>query len=144
METPAILKGHMYPSARVERCPRFHRCVATHKCQNYDLHQVDCQFCESRCSIHRHLGGLIPEGKILPDIQDAIRCVQETMKLAYAHQDASGQKINGRDISRTYDKFQKATRVLNLFASTGLTDIKEKSCLAMYDVEQQKLLGRME
>lgn len=144
METPAMLRGYLYPSVRVSRCPRFHRCIITHKCQNYDPHQVDCQFCETRCQPAQNLGGIIPEGELIPDLQDAVRCVQQTMMRPFAHPDAPVQKINGREIARTHDKFTKSQQVLSSFASTGLLDIEEKVKSAMYDLEKKKLLGRIE
>lgn len=145
METPAILKGYLYPSVRVERCPRFHKCIVTHKCQNYDPHQADCQWCETRpIPKSTNLGGILPEGKLMPDLQDAIRCVQTVMKRPFAHPDNEMQKINGRDIERKYEKFTRSQEMLASFATSGLVDIEEKVTCAMYDLEKKKLLGRIE
>lgn len=142
METPNVLKGYLYPSSRVCRCPRFHACIATKKCQNYDPHQLDCSVCEQRTTLNDNLGGFLPEGEYVPDLQDAIHTLEEQLNKPMAHPDQQGQK--GEDITNKYNKERKAADMLAHFMNDGTITMEEKIMYAMSDPETAKLLGRME
>ncbi len=145
MDTPNLLKGYLYPSSRVCRCPRFHACTVTKKCQNYDPHQLDCSICETRVPETRdQIGGMLAEGEYYPDIQDAIHTIETRLHKPMAHPDYEGQEINGADITAKYEKERRAAEVLRMFTTDGSMTMEEKIMHAMVDEETRKMLGRME
>jgi hypothetical protein len=145
METPNLAKGYLYPSQRVARCPRCHLCAISHKCQNFDQHNLECAVCESRSPMGQDkLGGIIPEGEFVPDLQDAIHTVEQMMGNPMTHPDQEGQTIKPYDISSNYDKVKKSTELLSKFLNRPDTTMDEQIMEAMVDEETKKLLGRME
>ena len=134
METPNPLKGHMYPSRMVSRCPRFHACKITHKCQNFDQHRADCQFCEHRVVEKLNqipevvvLGGILPEGEYVNDLQDAIHIIEQARLAPLAHADGEMVTVgNTVDISKRLSMEAKATDMLAKFNQSGLMTISEE------------------
>jgi hypothetical protein len=150
MEIPNICKGHLYPSARVPRCPRFHRCTVTNKCQNYDRHLLECNVCESRTNTHEldaacvPLGGHLAEGEFYPDLQDAIATLERMLGKAFAHPDNPSQTLNSRDIARNWEREAKVTEMVKTFSSIGALNMDEKIMEALVDEDTARLLGRLE
>lgn len=143
MDTPNLLKGHLYPSNRVSRCPRFHACVACKKCQNFDRHQLDCQVCESRVYPKPLVCDHIPEGEFIPDIQNSIRIMELFRNEAMAHPDREGQIIDGKEITNKYEKARQASNLLHDFTSSEGTTTEEKVVRAYLNKEQrEKLIGK--
>lgn len=144
MDTPNVLKGHLYPSSRVVRCPRWHRCIISQKCQNYNPHQLDCRICESRCRPANMLGGILAEGELIPDLQDAIHTIEQNMNMKMIDPDREAQTIDTYDITKKYEKVRKSTEMLAHFMKEPNRTLEEKAVEAMVDPEIAKLLGRME
>lgn len=152
MEVPNLMRGSMYPSSRVARCPRFHRCIISNKCQNYDQHQHDCQVCESRVvsamnqpMVDVPLGGILPEGKYVPDLQDAIKTISEAINRPLAHPDAEEQSLgNHADIVDKLEKQRKAADILARFQTTGILKMTEQIVEARKDPSAARLLGRIQ
>lgn len=150
METPGMLSGHYYPSGRVCRCARFHQCVVTKKCQNYDAHNLQCNVCESRTNAHEidpnsvPLGGHIPEGEYYPDLQDAITTLEDMLNTPFAHPDTESQTINSRNIARKYEREHKVTEMLSEFSSLGKLQIEEKLTEMYCDPDKRKIIGRID
>lgn len=150
MEIPNTLKGHYYPSSRVPKCPRFHRCTVTNKCQNYDRHLLECNICESRTNLHEvdgdsvPLGGHLPEGEYYPDLQDAFATLEKLLGTPFAHPDMVGQQINGADIARQWEKEHRVTEIIRRFSALGTLQMQEEIMNAMVDPNIANLLGRME
>ena len=150
MEIPNNLKGHFYPSSRVARCPRFHMCTVTKKCQNYDRHLLQCSICELRTNTHEidpdsvPLGGHLPEGEFYPDLQDAFAGLERMLGKPFAHPDAEGQSVNSYDISRQRERESHIIEVIKNFSAVGALSMDEKIMHALVDPELANLLGRME
>lgn len=152
MDVPNILKGYLYPSSRVSRCPRFHRCTVSNKCQNYDPHRLDCSLCELRVVREMNqpledvpLGGILPEGEYVPDLQDAVKVLSEQTGVPLAHPDNPTQKVEALgDITDKLAKQRKAADILARFQAAGVMRMEEQIAEALVDPETAKLLGRME
>lgn len=150
MEIPNLVKGYFYPSSRVCRCPRFHRCTITNKCQSFDLHLLECNVCEQRTDVHEHdpesvpLGGYLPEGEYHPDLQDAFANLERMLHKPFAHPDQEAQTLNSYDIAEKYQREKKITDMLTMFSSVGALSMDEKIMNALVDPETAKLLGRLE
>lgn len=145
-ETAPLFKGYNYPSGTVARCPRYHRCLVSNKCQSYDPHQPDCAVCETRVSPPLDkIGGVIPEGKYIPDIQDCVHTIEKIKLMAFAHRDSKGQTLESSvDISENWDRMRRATDMMKMFMDEGAMKLEEKTVNALYDVEKKKLLGRLD
>jgi len=144
-ETSTLLKGYMYPSSHVARCPRYHRCTISGKCQTYDAHQPDCAVCETRVYPPGKLGGLLPEGKYMPDLQDAMHTLEEMKRTPFAHRDQPGQTLeNPRDITNKYDRMRKSIDMCKMFLDEGVWNMEEKVVNALYDTNTKQLLGRLD
>lgn len=145
-ETSTLLKGYMYPSAQVARCPRYHRCLISNKCQSYDAHQADCAVCETRVDPPGRLGGILPEGKYIPDLQDAISTIEKNLKVSFAHRDARMHKDpNSVEMTQKWDRLQKSVEMCKQFMAEGTwTSLDEKVMNAVYDTQQKKFLGRID
>lgn len=151
MEIPNIVKGEFYPSSRVSRCSRFHRCTVTNKCQTYDRHLEECNVCESRTNTHElapesvPLGGHLPEGEFYPDLQDAIGYLEKMLGRSFAHPDAEGQTVNTMDTARNWEKEQRVAEMVRQFSSEGKLTMEEKIMRTLVDPEMaQRILGRLE
>jgi hypothetical protein len=145
MEIPNIAKGHLYPSTRVSRCSRFHRCIVSNKCQNFDRHRLDCNVCELRASHSHDVGGQLPEGLYWPDLQDMIKTLQDLKRTAWAHPDREGARGEDMaDMTAKYQKVKKATDALAFFSSIGHLNWDEKVAYAMMDPNTRQHLGRLE
>lgn len=150
MEIPNIFKGYYYPSDRTVRCPRFHRCVITNKCQNYDRHLLECNVCESRTDTHEYhqkdipLGGHLPEGELYPDLQDAITTLERKMCRAFSHPDTEHQNTRLLDVADNYSKEVKLINMTKTFSSLGVLQMEEEIVNHYVDEETAKLLGRIE
>ncbi len=150
MEIPNTLKGNFYPSSRVSRCPRFHMCQVTKKCQSFDRHLQECNLCESRTNTHEldpdsvPLGGHLPEGEYYPDLQDAFAELEKMIGKPFAHPDMEEQHLNNADIARNWEREQRVVKTIQEFSSAGSLAMEEKIMQAMVDPEVAQLLGRME
>ena len=150
MEINTILKGYYYPSSRICKCPRFHMCTVTHKCQNYDQHNLECEVCEQRTDTHKidpnsvPLGGHIAEGEIYPDIQDAIMQLQRMIQKPFAHPDTESQVMSANDIASKYHHDRKVTEMLRMFGSCGRLTMEEKIMQALVDESTSEYLGRLQ
>ena len=143
METPNILKGALYPSSRRSVCPRFHACIVSKKCQNFDQHMLECIICESRVDGAPMIGGYIPEGEYYPDLQDAIHTIEDRLHRPLADPNDDGQKMDQFDVSQKYQKERKAADMMHAFLN-GPGSMEEKIVNAMVDPKLARLLGRME
>lgn len=126
MEIPLAAKGYLYPSSRISRCPFYHRCLISNKCQSYDAHCHACVTCESMNPYEDKLGGYLPEGEYIPDLQDSIATVEKSMGLAMAHVDHEFQKVDGEDITLQHEKTRKASDQLNQFLSKSMVEIEDE------------------
>lgn len=143
-EVSTILKGYLYPSMQVTRCPFYHRCLVTGKCQNYDPHQVHCSVCETRVVPPGKLGGILPEGKYVPDLQDAIRTMEIVLNKAYANRESRGQILDTEEeITNKQSKIRKSTEMIKMFMDSGFMKMEEKIVDCLYDLEKKKILGRL-
>jgi len=149
MEIPNLCKGYYYPSARSARCPMFHRCTVTNKCQNYDRHNLQCNLCEEKSNMHEvdpdgvPLGGHLAEGEFYPDLQDAFGYLERMIGSPFAHPDAEPQKFNKADIARKHDKETRVVEMIRLFSSLGKLKMEETIENVMVDPEVAKHLGRI-
>ena len=138
METPNILKGFLYPSSRVSRCPRFSECLVSKKCQNYDPHQLDCAVCESRVTPQYFLGGYVPEGEYYPDVQAAFKIITKRLHKAIAHPDSPHMSFNLGDIVEEQEKFNKSTEILRKFQAEKKLDLEETITNNLGEIEARK------
>lgn len=149
MEIPSLLAGYYYPTRNAYRCPKFHMCTVTKKCQNYDRHDLACTICETRTNASElspdsaPLGGHLPEGEFYPDLQDAIGQLERRMNKSFAHPDVESQKFNPVDIARQQDKEHKIVEMIRTFSSVGKMRMEEEIMHAMLDEETRKILGRI-
>lgn len=144
-EISTFFKGYLYPSGQVARCPRYHRCLITQKCQSYDAHNLECAVCETRVQPARHLGGYVAEGKYIPDLQDAIQTIENTIRVSFAHRDAAGQKMDsGVEITQKHNRFRKASEMIQMFMDHGIWKLDESFHNVWYDKDKKQFLGRLE
>ena len=87
MESNHFTRGFNYPTRAIQRCPKFHLCIATKKCQSYNRHERACFLCEQRVYPATNLGGCLPEGEFVSDQQNAIKVIEEGFNRAYQHPD---------------------------------------------------------
>ena len=132
MNTPNTLSGYLYPSDRISRCPRFHACLASKKCQNYDPHQLDCSVCESRINNNENLGGYVGEGTHMPDVQDDVRTLEKMKHQLMADPDAEGQLINGHRITEEYNEYRRASERLGKFSQYTRMQLEEEYSETVY------------
>lgn len=150
METPNILRGYYYPTARTPRCPKFHACTVTKKCQNYDRHLLMCTLCEARTNTHDvdpnsvPLGGHLPEGEYYPDLQAAMVEMEKMLNKPFAHPDSKPQTIQGDAITRNYEREHRVIETIRQFSSTGALHMEEQILNALVDPDLAQLLGRLE
>jgi hypothetical protein len=150
MEIPNSLKGYFYPSSRVSRCPRFHACTITKKCQNFDRHLYECILCEQRTNTHEldsdsvPLGGYLPEGEYHPDLQFAFAELERMTGRPFSHPDDEGQTMNSTDIARKWEREHRVVETIRQFTQLGSMTMDEKIMHALVDPELAELLGRME
>lgn len=143
-EISTVLKGYNYPSTHVARCPRFHRCLISNKCQSYDPHQPDCAVCETRVDPPGKLGGLLPEGKYMPDLQDAVHTLEQLKQTPFAHRDQPGQKVEStQEINANFSRMRRSIEMCKMFLDEGYWKMEEKVVDALYDVNKKQLLGRI-
>lgn len=150
MEIPNAFKGHYYPSSRIARCPRFHRCIVTNKCQSFDRHLLECNLCESRTTSHETdpdavpLGGHLAEGEFYPDLQDAIRQLELRMNIPFIDRNAEVEVHNSVDIVEEYRREKRITDMIQKFTTVGPLKMDEAIVNTYVDPETAKLLGRLE
>ncbi len=132
MNTPNTLSGYLYPSDRISRCPMFHACVASKKCQNYDPHNLQCNLCESRISNNENLGGYIAEASHMPDIQADVRTLEKMKHMAMADPDFEGQLINGHRITEEHNEYRRAAERLGTFSKYSRTHLEEEYSETVY------------
>ena len=132
MNTPNTLSGYLYPSDRINRCPRFHACLASKKCQNYDQHNLECNLCESRINNNENLGGYVAEATHMPDIQDDLRVIENMKHQLMADPDAEGQLINGHRITEQYSEERRAVERLGTFAKYSRMQLEEEYSETVY------------
>lgn len=147
MIAPNLLRGFLYPSQFRQRCPRHHACIISQKCQNFDRHNRECIACESRLidagQSNIKFGGFVAEGTYSPDLQDAIKTVQDNMQMAVAHPDREFTQ-SSRDIVNQGTRFRKAQEKIMAFSNMMNLDMEETITDAWYDPEKRKFLGRLE
>lgn len=143
MNIPNVAKGHLYPSTLRTRCPRFHRCTITNKCQSYDRTRLECQVCESRVRPPLMVKGVLAEGEFEPDLQDAMKVMRDAIRRPHAHPDQEAQKIDGYEISEKYDRVRKATEVLRMFQTAGMFSLRGQVEQAYLNPEARRMLGRL-
>jgi hypothetical protein len=118
--------------------------MVSKKCQNYDPNQLDCSLCETAVDPPIDLGGHLPEGEFYPDLQDAVKNVQEAMRAPMAHPDAPSQTISGPEITNEYSRTRKSIEQLKKYMGKGTLRMTEEYEQALLDPESAKLLGRIE
>lgn len=139
MITPNILRGHFYPVPRQWRCPRFHACQVSHKCQNYDRHCLECRICESRIHpVPDIVGGYLAEGQYKPDIQAAMRNIRDMMRAPYAHPDRVKQKINPMNVAENLERYKKSTEIVARFMSLPTTKFERETADLWADAEDAR------
>lgn len=150
MNTPNILAGYFYPSTMVSRCPRFHACTISKKCQNYDAHNYECAMCESRSNAHERdpnsvpLGGYLAEGEYYPDLQNSIMELERLLNKSFAHPDMEPQKYNTLDVANNMERERKIVDSIQHFTQLGKFTMEEKIMQAIVDPSLKDLLGRLE
>lgn len=132
MNTPNTLSGYLYPSLRVNRCPRFHACLASKKCQNYDQHNLECQVCETRTSDKENIGGYVAEGTYMPDVQDDVRTMEKMKHQLMADPDRETQTINGHRITQEHNEYRRASERLGAFAKYSRMTMEEEYSETVY------------
>lgn len=145
-QTPNLLKGEFYPSHLRAACPRFHACRLTRKCQSYDPTQADCRVCELRVRPATEVGGVKAEGMYLPDLQDAMRTIEETLKIPSAPKDGEPTRgETGKEISEKWDRTRKAADLFRFWKFTTKTQLHD-DVHAHIEREgtQTDVLGRLE
>lgn len=96
------------------------------------------------------LGGYVPEGEYLPDLQDAVRTMEKTIHKSMAHPDNPTQALNGEEITNTWKKETLAAKMLEGFLDQTPANLENKIVKAMLDPNDptvQKygdVLGRMQ
>lgn len=137
--TPNILRGNLYPITRQIRCPRFHACTVSHKCQNYDRHLLECRLCEARVHpVPDIVGGYLPEGQYKPDIQAAMKFIRDSMRLAYAHPDRVKQKVNPMNIAENLEKYKKSANIVSKFMSLGVLNFEVETANLWADADDAR------
>lgn len=140
MEVPSAAKGHLYPSERTLRCLVFHPCLITRKCQNYNQHQHECVLCERRVFPQENLGGLIADGAFVPDIQDAVRVIQDSThrKMFDPDADPSYSNDEGIDIVQQ-SRLKEATQLLSSInpGSRPLVDAVKEDAIKVHLTKEQ-------
>ncbi len=121
-----VLRGHLYPSNLHSRCPRFHACIATKKCQNFDCHRLDCQLCESLVRPNELVGGYLPEGEFVPDVQHALKILEVEKKIAWSSPDGQPNTQRGDQITAQYEQQRRATEVLSRFSGKTNMQIQQE------------------
>jgi hypothetical protein len=112
VESSYFLRGHYYDTKKSKKCSRFHPCVVTQKCQNYNRHCQECFICEQRIYPPANLGGMISEGENVPDVQLATIQTQYLMAKAFNSPDAEAQIINGSYIEAEYWRQKERNDIL--------------------------------
>lgn len=143
MEIPNLCRGFNYPTSRYAKCPRFHACFISKKCQNFDKHNFECAQCESRVRPITQAGGYLPEGEYMPDLQDAMSLLEKTLKRAMVDPDADGQVMNSVDVTRDWERVTRASETLKAFM-TDKAQLEETVMHALVDPELASKLGRLE
>ena len=116
MDCPSALKGALYPSTRKSRCPLFHPCQATRKCQSYDPNSVMCEYCEHVIRPNPSVGGYLAEGEFVPDLQHSLKIIQQIAKRPWLHPDNPSQRINSKEVVNKYEETVAASNRLAEFA----------------------------
>lgn len=147
MEIGNLLRGALYPSTRVSRCPRFSRCTMCQKCQNFDRHNLECNHCENRLRIYEDnrvkrqlLCEHIPEGEFFPDLQDCKKEIESYLKKPAVHPDQKGQSVGGVEITRKMERIRKATEIMHAFL--GKPKISEEVVRVWIDSGEADKIGR--
>ena len=145
--TAPLLKGYLYPSHYRSRCPRFHPCTVSQKCQSFDRHCRECVVCESLLigakDARVQFGGFVAEGTYAPDLQDSIKTVRDHMQLSLSHPDRE-QFQQSRDIVNEGTRFLKAQQKIQAFSNLVNLEMEEKIQEAWFDPRKKKLLGRLD
>ena len=110
MTPPSPARGFLYPTTLKAKCPRYSGCLVTNKCQNYDRHCRLCALCEQRVRPAVHLGGCLPEGELVDDVQLAIKIIRDALNKPYAHPDA--EQTSGGVEMRDVQKLEESSRIL--------------------------------
>lgn len=122
IDAPNAAKGHFYSSNRISKCPLMHLDITNHKCQNYDQHNMVCRMCESRVNPPiAKLGGTTSEGTYAPDIQEAVKILQDVRHQSMVEKDGEIRMLNGRDITNRFEKERQAHELLARYTQTHLS-----------------------
>jgi len=123
---PNVLRGGAYPTTKVQKCHRFHGCLATKKCQNYSPHCRECVVCEGRIWPAKILRGHISSGEYKPDIQESLRMLQRYLRRAFNDRDGRPTTSIGPDVSDKHHRLTKALDILKEFEGLSSVQIEEK------------------
>lgn len=147
MTAPNLIRGFLYPSQYRSRCHRFHACIVSQKCQNFDRHNRECITCESRMigakAAKVQFGGFIAEGTYSPDLQDAMKCFQDRMQMRLSHPDREMTQ-NSYDIVNKSDRLRRATDKIEAFSNMVGLELEHTVANAWYDPKNRKLCGRLD
>lgn len=132
MQAPNISRGFLYPTHLKFKCPRYSQCLVTNKCQNYDKHCRLCALCETRVRPASNLGGCLPEGEFEPDVQVALKVIQNAVNAPFAHPDAEPGSCGGVTME-DYQKLEEAKEVLSGYSKITNT---EEDVIASIDQNQ--------
>lgn len=130
MEAPNLLKGFLYPSSRVARCPRYHPCKVCKKCQVFDRHNLECVSCESRVRSEGNDTPIscdhIPEGEFIPDMQHALVKIEEHLNRPAAHPDGPKQALSVMTNANDWDAFARAKEMVSKFSQVPGVSMEKK------------------
>lgn len=143
-DVPLLLRGSLYNTSRFSKCPMQSICIVTKKCNNFDPHRLQCDVCESAVRPSTNVGGVLPEGEYIPDLQHAIKIFTDKVKKALADPDRVGQKYCAYDVTKKYDEVRKSTDMLAKFSSIVGMKFTEEVENYYLSGEDRNLLGRIE
>jgi hypothetical protein len=132
MQIANQLRGFNYPTFKTERCPKFHRCIVTSKCQNFDRHSNICQNCESRVRPPIGIGGLLPEGELEPDVQEAVKTIQRILNRPMMHPDVdqsleiNQNMINAKKLEESNKVIEEWTNKNSIIDQDVVVSVDEK------------------
>lgn len=143
-----MFAGYLYPTSTVSRCPRFHQCKISQKCQNFDKHNLECSVCEQRTNTHEidpnsvPLGGILPEGEYIPDLQDAIVTLEKRIRKSYVTYDGERSHNNAEIVDKAL-KERKASDMLARYMGKTEHQMEEEIYRTLLSGDEAETIGRL-
>jgi hypothetical protein len=122
---PHVVRGYRYDTLLKKKCAVYHPCQVTNKCQNFDRHNRRCFLCEQRVRPQMNLGGYLPEGEYIPDLQNSVRTIELKLNTPLTHPDQEGQVMNMAEVELDRKEERKALDVIDRFLGMDNVSIEE-------------------